>query len=129
MKDCWICHPKLNLARKSKVERTGSIRVGMRLTVPVRAAGKAKAEAVKAQLPEGYASTTETADYLLAQLGLVRRAADAEAWPGGLRLLSRGGRSGFEVLGFEGTSPEDHMRHLRNIGTLLRRVQSPGGLH
>jgi hypothetical protein len=81
------------------------------------------------QVPESYASTTETADYLLAQLGLVRRAADAEAWPGGLRLLSRGGRSGFEVLGFDGSAPEDHMRHLRNIGALLRRVQSPGGLH
>jgi hypothetical protein len=57
---CWICHPELNLATKPASERAGTSRQGMRLTVPVRAAGKTKAEAVKAQLPEGYTATIRT---------------------------------------------------------------------
>lgn len=57
---CWICHPELNLAAKPASERAGTSRSGMRLTVPIRAAAKAKAEAVKAQLPEGYAVTIRT---------------------------------------------------------------------
>jgi len=75
------------------------------------------------QVPEGYASTTESADYLIAQLRLTRQDAGTETWPGGLRLLSRCEEGGFEVLGFDGVEPEDHMRHLRNIGALLRRVR------
>ncbi len=57
---CWICHPELNLASKAKRETAGTSRAGMRLTVPVRANGKTKAEAVKAQLPEGYTATIRT---------------------------------------------------------------------
>ena len=75
------------------------------------------------QVPEGYASTTETADYLIAQLGLSRQDAGTETWPGGLRLLSRCERGGFQVLGFDGAAPEDHMLHLRDLGALLRRVR------
>lgn len=77
------------------------------------------------QVPDGYASTTETADYLIDRLGLVRNAVAAEPWPGGLTLLSRGGRGRFEVLGFEGNAAEDHMRHLRVIGAFLQRVRLP----
>lgn len=73
------------------------------------------------QVPEGYASTTETADYLVAQLQGERQPDSAE-WPGGWRPLSRFSRGGFEVLGFDGVGPEDHLRHLREIGTLLQRV-------
>ena len=75
------------------------------------------------QVPEGYASTTETADYLITKLGGERKTADAGDWPGGLRLLTRFARSNFEVLGFDGEAPEDHMRHLRAIGALLWRVE------
>lgn len=57
VKGCWICHPEINEALATYKARTGTSRQGMRLTVPVRAAGKAKAEAVKAQLPEGYTVT------------------------------------------------------------------------
>jgi hypothetical protein len=77
------------------------------------------------QVPEGYASTTETADYLMARLGLDRNAVAAESWPGGLTLVSRGGRGRFEVLGFDGHAAEDHMRHLRAIGAFLQRVRPP----
>ena len=56
------------------------------------------------QVPEGYASTTETANYLLRQLDLPRKDAEPETWAAGLRLTSRATRGGFEVLGFEGAS-------------------------
>lgn len=80
------------------------------------------------QVPDGYASTTETADYLIARLGLVRNTVAAEPWPGGLTLLSRSGRGRFEVLGFDGAAAEDHMRHLRAIGSFLQRVHPPDTL-
>lgn len=74
------------------------------------------------QVPEGYASTTETADYLLSQLALARDPAAAEFGPGGLRLLTHARRGGFVVLGFDGTAPDDHMNHLRQLGALLARL-------
>jgi hypothetical protein len=75
------------------------------------------------QIPDGYASTTETADYLIRQLQGTRDRAEAEEWPGGLHLRTRFSRGNFEVLGFDGDAPDDHMRHLRAIAALLRRVQ------
>lgn len=77
------------------------------------------------QVPDGYASTTETADYLLRELGLARTPASDGEWPGGLRLLTRAQQGGFEVLGFDGEAPEDHMKHLRQLGALLVRVAPP----
>lgn len=74
------------------------------------------------QIPEGYASTTETADYLIAQLHGQRIPAASEVWPNGLRELSRFARGDFEIIGFDGDAPEDHMRHLRAIGALLQRT-------
>lgn len=73
------------------------------------------------QVPDGYASTTETADYLLAAVEGAR-SESAEEWPGGLRLVNQYARGQLEVLGFAGESAEDHMRHLRAIGGLLGRV-------
>ena len=77
------------------------------------------------QVPEGYASTTETADYLLRKLQGERRAAPAGDWPAGLRLETQYSVSGFEVLGFAGDAPEDHLRHLRGIGALIQRGLGP----
>jgi hypothetical protein len=74
------------------------------------------------QVPDGYASTTETADYLIAKLGGTRSASVTEGWPGGLRELSHHSRGNFEVIGFDGDAPEDHMRHLRAIGAILQRA-------
>jgi hypothetical protein len=80
------------------------------------------------QIPEGYASTTETADYLIRALSGERTAVGAasETWPAGLRLLSRFSSGQFEVLGFDGEAPEDHMRHLRGIGAFLQRALPDG---
>lgn len=61
-----------------------------------------------------YASTTETADYLLDQLRLARQ--DQATKVGGeLQPLTSARQGNFQVLGFEGEKPEDHMKHLRNI--------------
>jgi hypothetical protein len=75
------------------------------------------------QIPEGYASTTETADYLINKIGGERKTVEAGEWPGGLKLQTQFARAGFEVLGFEGEAPEDHMRHLRGIGAFMQRVE------
>jgi len=74
-----------------------------------------------AQVPEGYASTTETADFLLAAVQGERGEAD-ETWAEGWELRSRYNRGQLEILGFAGAGAEDHGRHLRSIGKLLDRV-------
>ncbi|MBL9190162.1 MAG: D-alanyl-D-alanine carboxypeptidase/D-alanyl-D-alanine-endopeptidase [Opitutaceae bacterium] len=78
-----------------------------------------------AQVPEGYASTTETADYLIGRLGGAR-AIRNEEWGGGLQLVSAFARGGVEILGFAGAAAEDHMRHLRALAPLVSRAQPPG---
>lgn len=76
-----------------------------------------------AQRPDGYASTTETADYLIVQLGGTREAV-AETWTGEMKLLSRWRRGRLEIYGFGGESAADHMGHLRQLANLLARLRS-----
>ena len=69
-----------------------------------------------AQVPEGYASTTETADDLLKTVdgqATANRVDRGDGWVQ-VREFRKGG---FTVLGFEGVGPEDHMKHLRRIAT------------
>lgn len=77
-----------------------------------------------------YASTAETAAYLIARLG-GRSEVATEEWPGGLRLRSRFRAGRCEILGFEGETGEHHMQHLRQLGAFLKRlgpaVPAPGG--
>jgi hypothetical protein len=68
-----------------------------------------------------YASTVETANYLVTALGGTRETV-REDWPGGFRLVSRFRRGQFEVLGFAGETGEDHLRHLRSMAVILRRL-------
>lgn len=75
--------------------------------------------------PEGYASTAETAEYLLSELSLKREGVD-EVWAEEWRCTSRCQRKGFRVFGFAGDTGKDHMRHLQNLGLLMRRAK-PGG--
>jgi len=75
------------------------------------------------QRPDGYASTTETADYLIARLGGERETV-AETWPGEMKLVSRLRRGGLEIYGFAGETAADHMAHLRQLANLLTRVRS-----
>ncbi|MFT4589622.1 MAG: hypothetical protein ACI9VS_002276 [Candidatus Binatia bacterium] len=73
-------------------------------------------------IPEGYASTAETADFLIAELGGERALSD-ETFADGLRLKSRYFARGCEILGFTGVDGEAHMKHLRRIDLWLKRAR------
>ncbi|MBI4951724.1 MAG: hypothetical protein HY908_06795 [Myxococcales bacterium] len=64
-------------------------------------------------IPPGYASTTETSNYLVAMLGGRPRAGRARASdPMGLELLDHFDRGGFHVRGFAGNAKMDHCAHI-----------------
>jgi hypothetical protein len=69
-----------------------------------------------AQVPPGYASTTETADDLLQTVGGKSVTARIDRG-GGWVQVREFQKGGLTVLGFEGVGPEDHMNHLRRIAT------------
>lgn len=73
-----------------------------------------------------YASTTETADYLLRELEIERRP-DGQLSTDGLRQSSRASRGRFIVLGFAGSAAEDHLQHLRRIDLIWKvgQAESP----
>jgi hypothetical protein len=86
------------------------------------AAGRKRMVITHTQLhTPNYASTVETADYLIAQLGGQREHL-AEDWPGGLRLLSRFQQGRLGIYGFAGDTGADHIKHLHNLGLFLARV-------
>ncbi len=70
--------------------------------------------------PTPYASTTETADYLLRSLGM-DRISDAQSKSGSMQSVSQASRGRFTVLGFAGEAAEAHMQHLRNIDLFWNR--------
>ncbi|MCU0633925.1 MAG: hypothetical protein MUE41_03535 [Gemmatimonadaceae bacterium] len=71
--------------------------------------------------PGTFASTTETADWLLARLGLTRR--PVLRWgPGGMQQTSEVRARGLTVLGFAGNSAPDHVDHLHAMAALLERL-------
>jgi len=89
------------------------------------AAGRKRMVVSHSQLrPEGYASTTETADYLIRHVE-GRREPYPEEWAGGLALVSRCRVGGFEVFGFTGDTGAEHMKHLHQLSAFLVRVQPP----
>src|SRR5205085_4868761 len=64
--------------------------------------------------PGTFASTTETADYLLHSLGLKRT--PVLRWgPRGMQQLSEAGAGNFELLGFAGNSAPDHIDQLHGM--------------
>lgn len=73
--------------------------------------------------PTPYASTTETADYLLGRLGVertpVERRADEE-----FSQVSQARRGSFEVQGFTGASGPAHLFHLRSIDRWWRAAEA-----
>ncbi len=71
--------------------------------------------------PGTFASTTETADWLIRALDLKRR--PVLNWgPRGLQQLSEVRAGQFEVMGFAGNSAPDHVDHLHAMPELLRRL-------
>jgi len=69
--------------------------------------------------PGTYASTTETADYILAQLGLKRRA--ILKWgPMGVQQLSEARAGKFLLIGYAGNSAPDHVDQLHSLPVFLK---------
>ena len=71
--------------------------------------------------PGTFASTTETADWLLRTLGL-RRAPVLRWGPRGMQQVSETRAGRFELLGFAGNSGPDHIDHLHAMPELLART-------
>ena len=72
--------------------------------------------------PGTFASTTETADYLLSELGIPRR--PVLKWgPLGMQQLSHARKGRFELLGFAGNSAPDHMDHYHALESWLRKIR------
>jgi hypothetical protein len=72
--------------------------------------------------PGTFASTTETADWILDALGLHRL--PVLRWgPRGMQQLSEAGAGRFRLLGFAGNSAPDHVDHLHAMPELLARLQ------
>lgn len=68
--------------------------------------------------PGTFASTTETADWLLGAIGL-RRAAVLRWGPRGMQQLSEAGAGRFRLLGYAGNSAPDHIDQLHAMPELL----------
>jgi hypothetical protein len=71
--------------------------------------------------PGTFASTTETADWLLRAVGL-RRTPVLKWGPRGMQQLSETHAGGFELLGFAGNTGPDHVDHLHAMPELLART-------
>ncbi len=73
--------------------------------------------------PGTFASTTETADFLLGELGVKARA--VLKWgPGGMQQLSQARAGRLTVLGFAGNSAPDHIDHFHGLATWLKQAQA-----
>ncbi len=71
--------------------------------------------------PGTFASTTETADWLLNAIGL--RRTPVLAWgPRGLQQLSEAKSGHFELMGFAGNSAPDHIDQFHAMPELLKRL-------
>jgi hypothetical protein len=83
-------------------------------------AGKKRAIVTHSEVfPGTFASTTETADYLLEQLHLTRRA--VLRWgPMGLQQLSEAHAGKFQLIGYAGNSAPDHVDQLHSLPEYLR---------
>ena len=72
--------------------------------------------------PGTFASTTETADYLLKQLDLKRK--PVLRWgPMGTQILCEVKQGRFQLLGFAGNSAPDHVDLLHALPELLREME------
>jgi hypothetical protein len=75
-----------------------------------------------ALIPDGYASTGEVADYLIAAVDGKPEALQKE-WAKGWTQTRSFAKGRFVVLGFAGVEGADHMNHLRQIGRLWKRYR------
>jgi len=73
--------------------------------------------------PGTFASTTETADWLIQSLGL-RRTPVLRWGPRGMQQLSEVRAGNFELLGFAGNTAPDHIDQLHSMPEMLARLLS-----
>jgi hypothetical protein len=71
--------------------------------------------------PGTFASTTETADWLVAALGIERTPVLKWA-PRGMQQLSEAKRGNFEIMGLAGNTAPDHVDQLHAMPELLKRL-------
>jgi hypothetical protein len=77
-------------------------------------------------IPPGYASTTETSNYLIHAFGgRPKPARPRPSDPLGLELRSRFDRKGFHVLGYSGNGTLDHCAHLGLLRDILQVHLTP----
>jgi hypothetical protein len=129
-----ILKTEANLERIDAVIAADSIYAGLDDAAPTRAVdprhmrdflrfarlaadGKKRFVLSHSAQPTSYASTTETADYLLKELGL-HRTTQAATPRDRLQQITAAERGGLHVLGFAGDKGPDHMRHLHEIDLL-----------
>ena len=86
-------------------------------------AGRKRAIVTHSEIfPGTFASTTETADYLLRQLNLTRRA--VLKWgPMGLQQLSEAREGKFVLIGYAGNSAPDHVDQLHSLPFYLKLLR------
>jgi hypothetical protein len=71
--------------------------------------------------PGTYASTTETADFIIKSLGLKRQ--PTLKWgPGGMQVVSKTYSGKLAILGFAGNSAPDHIDHFHGLGIFLKTI-------
>lgn len=70
-------------------------------------------------VPGTFASTTETADWLLAHLQLRRRSV-SKPGPMGMHELSEARAGKFRLMGYAGNSAEDHVDQFQSLPTLVK---------
>jgi hypothetical protein len=74
-------------------------------------------------VPPGYASTTECADYLIAQVGLARATVSGRG-PFGLPRQSEARKGGLRIIGCSGTTKADHIDHLHALLALVKELMA-----
>jgi hypothetical protein len=86
-------------------------------------AGKKRAIITHSEIfPGTYASTTETADYILSELRVPRRA--VLKWgPMGSQQLSEAAKGKFLLMGFAGNSAPDHVDQLHSLPVWLKKMK------
>jgi hypothetical protein len=74
------------------------------------------------QVKTDYASTAETANYLLTQIGGEAETVE-EIWAEGWQCMSRFKQKGLQIYSFAGDTGADHLKHLHYLWKLMRLLQ------
>lgn len=106
---------------ESKID-TANLQIWLQLARDAMAGRKRMIVTHSEIFPGTFASTTETADYLLAQLGLKLR--PVLRWgPMGLQQLSEASSGKFLLMGYAGNSAPDHVDQLHSLPVFLKELR------